>query len=249
MQDEKSFRHNLVMENREKLSVTGVLNVISFDEDMIVAETEMGILVIKGEYLNMNSLSLEKGEIDIDGTVYSINYEEKAMRKDILSSEEFLNNNIMILSINNQLFLFLLSVFFGFVIGFFYDFLIIFRKIIKHFKFMVQIEDLIYWTISALLLFFIMLKENHGEIRGFLILGSFIGMILYFSAVSKIFLKISDKILSLIKKILIVTFKILFTPIGYVLKLFKKIFDLTIGNIIFNKIKFNKLKFKKKTRK
>ena len=77
MQDEKSFRHNLVMENREKLSVTGVLNVISFDEDMIVAETEMGILVIKGEYLNMNSLSLEKGEIDIDGTVYSINYEEK----------------------------------------------------------------------------------------------------------------------------------------------------------------------------
>ncbi len=171
------------------------------------------------------------------------------MRKDILSSEEFLNNNIMILSINNQLFLFLLSVFFGFVIGFFYDFLVIFRKIIKHFKFMVQIEDLIYWTISALLLFFIMLKENHGEIRGFLILGSFIGMILYFSAVSNIFLKISDKILSLIKKILIVTFKILFTPIGYVLKLFKKIFDLTIGNIIFNKIKFNKLKFKKKTRK
>lgn len=155
----------------------------------------------------------------------------------------------MILSINNQLFLFLLSVFFGFVIGFFYDFLVIFRKIIKHFKFMVQIEDLIYWTISALLLFFIMLKENHGEIRGFLILGSFIGMILYFFAVSKIFLKISDKILSLIKKILIVTFKILFTPIGYVLKLFKKIFDLTIGNIIFNKIKFNKLKFKKKTRK
>ena len=73
MQDEKSFRHNLIMENREKLSVTGVLNVISFDEDMIVAETEMGILVIKGEYLNMNSLSLEKGEIDIDGTVYSIN--------------------------------------------------------------------------------------------------------------------------------------------------------------------------------
>ncbi len=77
MQEEKSFRHNLIMENREKLSVTGVLNVISFDEDMIAAETEMGILVIKGEYLNMNSLSIEKGEIDIDGTVYSINYEEK----------------------------------------------------------------------------------------------------------------------------------------------------------------------------
>ena len=179
---------------------------------------------------------------------------KKAIRKDILYSEEFLNNNIMILSINNQLFLFLLSVLFGFVTGFFYDFLVIFRKIIKHFKFIVQIEDLIYWTVSALLLFFIMLKENHGEIRGFLILGSFLGMILYFSLISKIFLKISDQILSFIKKILIVTFKIVFTPIGYVLKLFKKIFDLTIGYIIFKKIKLNKInlkkiKFKKKIRK
>jgi len=77
MQEEKSFKHNIIMENREKVSVTGVLNVISFDEDMIVAETEMGILVIKGEYLNMNSLSLEKGEIEIDGNVYGMNYEEK----------------------------------------------------------------------------------------------------------------------------------------------------------------------------
>lgn len=77
MQDEKNFRHNLIMENREKMSVTGVLNVISYDEDMIAAETEMGILIIKGEYLNINSLSLEKGEMDVDGTIFSINYEEK----------------------------------------------------------------------------------------------------------------------------------------------------------------------------
>ncbi len=159
---------------------------------------------------------------------------KKGILKDTLSSEESLNDKLMILSINNQLFLFLLSVLFGFITGFFYDFLVIFRKLVKHFKFIIQIEDLIYWTVSALVLFFVMLKENYGEIRGFLILGCFLGMIFYFSIASKIFLEISDRILLLIKKILIVVFKIIFTPLSYVYKLFRKIFDLTIGKIIFS---------------
>ena len=65
------------MENREKIAVTGVIDVISFDEDVIVSETEMGVLIIKGENLHVNSLNLEKGEMDIDGSVFSLNYEEK----------------------------------------------------------------------------------------------------------------------------------------------------------------------------
>jgi len=77
MQDDKVFKHNIVMENREKVAVTGVLDVISFDEDIIVAETEMGVLIIKGENLHVNSLNLEKGEMDIDGSIFSLNYEEK----------------------------------------------------------------------------------------------------------------------------------------------------------------------------
>ncbi len=77
MQDDKSFKHNIVMENREKIAVTGVIDVISFDEDVIVSETEMGVLIIKGENLHVNSLNLEKGEMDIDGSVFSLNYEEK----------------------------------------------------------------------------------------------------------------------------------------------------------------------------
>jgi len=95
-----------------------------------------------------------------------------------------------------------------------------------------------------------MLKENQGEIRGFLILGTFLGMIIYFSLVSKIFLIISDKILLVVKKTLLIIFKIFFTPLGYVCKLFKKIFYLTLGKIILNIFnKLNKIKFKKKLRK
>lgn len=77
MQEDKSFKHNIIMENREKVAVTGVLDVISFDEDVIVIETEMGILIIKGENLHVNSLNLEKGNMDIDGSVFCLNYDEK----------------------------------------------------------------------------------------------------------------------------------------------------------------------------
>lgn len=77
MQEEKGFKHNLIMENREKVTVTGVIDVISFDEDVVVSETEMGILIIKGENLHVNALNLEKGELNVDGMVFCINYEEK----------------------------------------------------------------------------------------------------------------------------------------------------------------------------
>lgn len=77
MQEEKNFKHNIIIENRERTTVTGVIDVISFDEDDIVSETEMGVLIIKGENLHVNSLNLEKGELSVDGIIFSINYEEK----------------------------------------------------------------------------------------------------------------------------------------------------------------------------
>lgn len=77
MQEEKSLKHNIIIENRERTAITGVLDVISFDEDIVVAETEMGVLIIKGENLHVNSLNLEKGDMKLDGTIFSMNYEEK----------------------------------------------------------------------------------------------------------------------------------------------------------------------------
>ena len=77
MQEDNIFRHNLIIENREKIAITGVLDVISFDEDVIVSETEMGVLIIKGENLHVNSLNLEKKEMIIEGLLLSLAYEEK----------------------------------------------------------------------------------------------------------------------------------------------------------------------------
>lgn len=77
VEDKRSAsRHTVTMERRERVSVTGVIDVISFDEETIIAETEMGILILRGGNLHVNRLNLENGELDVDGEIYSLTYEE-----------------------------------------------------------------------------------------------------------------------------------------------------------------------------
>lgn len=79
MTDERKISlHTVIMQQRHKISVTGVLDVISFDEEMIVAETDMGVLILKGINLHVSRLSLEKGELDIEGEAASLMYEDTA---------------------------------------------------------------------------------------------------------------------------------------------------------------------------
>ena len=66
--------HKLMMTNRKGISLTGILDVISFDENTIVLDTDMGLLTIKGKDLHVNRLRLEKGEIDIEGRTDSLVY-------------------------------------------------------------------------------------------------------------------------------------------------------------------------------
>lgn len=72
-------RHQIVMDRRENINITGVLEVISFDEETIVCETEMGILVIKGVNLHVNKLNLDDGELAIDGDIENLGYEDTMM--------------------------------------------------------------------------------------------------------------------------------------------------------------------------
>lgn len=66
--------HKLVINNRKTSMVTGVLDVLSFDLNEVVLETEQGMLLVKGTDLHVNRLSVEKGEIDIAGNIDSIIY-------------------------------------------------------------------------------------------------------------------------------------------------------------------------------
>ena len=56
---------NIVLENREKLNITGVLDVLSFDDQIVILETELGLLTVKGENLRINKLSLDSSEVII----------------------------------------------------------------------------------------------------------------------------------------------------------------------------------------
>ena len=76
-----SIVQNLVLENREKLSISGVLDVLSFDDEVVVVETELGLLNIKGEDIRINKLSLDSSEVVIEGNIYSLNYSDKNQNK------------------------------------------------------------------------------------------------------------------------------------------------------------------------
>ena len=71
-------RHAINMVRRESLAATGVVDVVSFDEEMVIAETELGMLIIKGTNLHVNRLNLENGELAIDGDIESLAYEDSA---------------------------------------------------------------------------------------------------------------------------------------------------------------------------
>jgi sporulation protein YabP len=73
--------HNVILENRERLSVSGVSEVLSFDENQVALITSMGLLTIGGQQLHVEKLSLEMGEIAIAGQVEAVIYEDDQQRR------------------------------------------------------------------------------------------------------------------------------------------------------------------------
>ncbi len=68
--------HKIVISNRKSGVLSGVIDVLSFDVGEILLETELGMLMIKGNDLHVNRLTLEKGEIDIEGRIDSFTYSD-----------------------------------------------------------------------------------------------------------------------------------------------------------------------------
>ena len=78
---EEATNHSLQLCQRQKLTMTGVCEVISFDENTMVLQTGLGTLVIQGNQLQLKNLSLEGGEVRVDGTVSALIYEEPRTRE------------------------------------------------------------------------------------------------------------------------------------------------------------------------
>ncbi|MGI5977908.1 MAG: sporulation protein YabP [Oscillospiraceae bacterium] len=69
---------NVILEDRTRLSVTGVLDVDSFDDRQIVAKTVKGTLILRGSDLHIDKLSLDTGDLVVTGLVTDLGYEETA---------------------------------------------------------------------------------------------------------------------------------------------------------------------------
>ena len=68
--------HHIILEEREQLSVSGVEEVESFDENTIVMLTNRGTLIVRGEELHIEKLSLDGGDLKVEGTIDSLTYED-----------------------------------------------------------------------------------------------------------------------------------------------------------------------------
>lgn len=86
---EEKKTHSVVLENRNRLSVTGVEDVESFDETLINMAVGDGALVIRGSELHIEKLNLDGGDMQVTGCVDSLSYEERGSRQGSLLSRLF----------------------------------------------------------------------------------------------------------------------------------------------------------------
>ena len=74
--DERTLPHRLSLNERNQLTMTGVTEVVSFEENAVVLRTALGTLLVQGRNLQLKTLSLEGGQVAVDGEVSALIYEE-----------------------------------------------------------------------------------------------------------------------------------------------------------------------------
>jgi sporulation protein YabP len=92
MPEEKKIlkmQHNIIMENRRNLTISGVMDIDSFDEETVVLFTEEGELTVKGVNLHINKIDVDTGDLLMEGEVDSLTYADNQSQKGGLFSRLF----------------------------------------------------------------------------------------------------------------------------------------------------------------
>lgn len=123
----------------------------------------------------------------------------------------------------DQVYVFMYAIIGGAIVAFFYDFLRIKRRAIKTNVIIVGLEDILYWLVASVFLFITVYKSNSGEMRGYIFIGNVIGVLLYESLLSHIFIASSVMIINIIKRIFLFIFKVVSYPFIMLYKVVKLI--------------------------
>ncbi|HHX63058.1 MAG TPA: sporulation protein YabP [Epulopiscium sp.] len=81
MDDRTGRKHSIAIQERNQVVIIGVVDVFSFDEIQVDVETVQGMLLIQGESLHITRLSLDKGDLELEGLIHSITYHDNHIGK------------------------------------------------------------------------------------------------------------------------------------------------------------------------
>jgi len=145
---------------------------------------------------------------------------------------------------NEQMLIFLASLGVGFLFGVLYDFFRALRMSVFKGKWVVVVFDLFYFFIVAFFSYIFILAANKGEVRSYIIIGELLGAVFYYFSFGIVVMKLTNRLVSLLKRFYSFVFKIISFPFRLVKRFFKSIFSKL--HIISKKNKKNLQKISKK---
>ena len=74
--DEQLLPHKLILDERKNLTMTGVTEVVNFDENTVLLRTSLGTLMVQGQQLQLKNLTLDGGNVAVEGRICALHYEE-----------------------------------------------------------------------------------------------------------------------------------------------------------------------------
>ncbi|WP_242855792.1 spore cortex biosynthesis protein YabQ [Ruminiclostridium josui] len=118
-----------------------------------------------------------------------------------------------------QVYIFFYAVLAGGVLAFLYDILRIKRRAIKTNVIILSVEDIIFWLLSAIIVFLTVYNSNDGQMRGFIFIGNILGVILYLSLFSKFVIASSMMVINFIKRIVLFIWRVVTYPFKLIYKI------------------------------
>ena len=79
---EDNLVQNIILENRNKLTVSGVKDVLIFDDQVVMIATDLGLLTVKGEDLKINKLNIDTSEVKVEGKINNLSYSENTLKSE-----------------------------------------------------------------------------------------------------------------------------------------------------------------------